>query len=77
MYFIVKRGEARRSWLMSPPFTPVGNEISPRLRVGKADERGNNARGLSSRGWGTKSAQHPFPFGKQSPQILIDDTILL
>lgn len=35
MYFIVKRGEACRSRLMSPPFTPIDDENSPISGLGK------------------------------------------
>lgn len=77
MYFIVKRGEACRSRLMSPPFTPIDDENSPISGLGKWTMGGNDARGLSFWGWVTKSIQHPFLFGKQSPQILIDDTVSL
>lgn len=77
MYFIVKRGEARRSRLMSPPFIPIGDETSPISGWGKRTRGETMLEGSALGGWVTKSAQHPFPFGKQSPQILTDDTIPL
>ena len=61
MYFIVKRGEARRSRLMSPPFIPIGDETSPISGLGKRT-RGEMMLEGSALGAGLqKMLNIPFP----------------